>query len=58
MSQPEPLPLDEHCQAPEIVDTGSRPEDGEQDVDQDPGYEEVESDDGDEVSDPEVGEVA
>jgi hypothetical protein len=45
--------------APENVDTSPTAADGPQDVDQDPGYEEADSDDPeDEHDDPEVHEVA
>ncbi len=45
-------------QAPDLIDTRPRPADGDQDVDQDPGYEEAEAQLPDEPNDPEVGEVA
>lgn len=44
--------------APDRVDTSVRPEDGEQDVSQDPDYEVNESDDNDDDDDPEVHKVA
>jgi hypothetical protein len=49
---------DDRDQAPDLVDTEPTDLDGEQDVDQDPGYEEAESDLPDEPDDPEVHEVA
>lgn len=61
MSEPLPEPVNPigPDEAPDQVDTSPQPEDGEQDVDQDPGYEEAESDDPeDENDDPEVHEVA
>jgi hypothetical protein len=43
---------------PVEIDTSPTDDDGEQDVDQDPGYEIAESDDNDDDDDPEVHEVA
>jgi hypothetical protein len=43
---------------PEEYDTSPRPEDGPQDVDQDPDFEEAEVEDADDEDDPEVHEVA
>lgn len=43
---------------PEQYDTSPRPEDGPQDVDQDPHYEVAETDGNDDDDDPEVHEVA
>ncbi len=45
-------------QLPEGYDDWVHDEDGDQDVDQEPGFEEAESDDNDDDDDPEVHEVA
>jgi hypothetical protein len=42
---------------PDDYDTGPRPEDGDQDVDQYPDFESAESDDNQDADDPEVHEV-
>lgn len=42
---------------PDDYDTGPRPEDGDQDVDQFPDFESAESDDNQDPDDPEVHEV-
>lgn len=52
---PDPVGPD---QAPDDVDTTPTEDDGVQDVDQEPGYEDAESDDNDEQDDPEVHEVS
>lgn len=44
--------------APQEYDTSPRPEDGPQDVDQTPDYDEAEVDDAEDEDDPEVHEVA
>jgi hypothetical protein len=44
-------------QAPDPVDNGVAPEDGSQDVDQEPWFEEAETDDNEDDNDPEVGQV-
>lgn len=55
---PDPVTPVGEDRAPEQVDTSPRPEDGDQDVDQEPGFEEAESDDPeDDEDDPEVHEV-
>lgn len=57
MTEPAPDPV-VHDQAPDFVDTTPTADDGVQDVDQEPGYEDAESDDNDEPDDPEVHEVS
>jgi hypothetical protein len=58
----EQLPIDPSAVGPEPapaeIDTSPTEEDGPQDVDQEPGYEEAESDDNEDDDDPEVHEVA
>ncbi len=51
------LPVGEEPVPDDNYDTGPRPEDGEQDVSQEPEYEETETDENDDQDDPEVHEV-
>lgn len=55
---PDPVPPVGPDQAPDYVDTEPTEDDGIQDVDQEPGYEDAESDDNNDDDDPEVHEVA